>query len=158
METESDWVSLFFDEEHIVQTFQLLLIRGNLTMGELHNLCVVAHESSLVLAFTSEGLTPFDSHREYIIPFANMSTCQLQYLRRKCREFGQDDMMHDYGIDFYIVIFDYAGQGRRGPAGLGQECGGVDRRKTRCKGARVDGAGPGEGAGAHRDGPEEWQT
>jgi len=80
METESDWVSLFFDEEHIVQTFQLLLIRGNLTMGELHNLCVVAHESSLVLAFTSEGLTPFDSHREYIIPFANMSTCQLQYL------------------------------------------------------------------------------
>ena len=87
METESDWVSLFFDEEHIVQTFQLLLIRGNLTMGELHNLCVVAHESSLVLAFTSEGLTPFDSHREYIIPFANMSTCQLQYLRRNS-EFG----------------------------------------------------------------------
>ncbi len=71
---------------------------------------------------------------------------------------GQDDMMHDYGIDFYIVIFDYAGQGRRGPAGLGQQCGGVDRRKTRCKGARVDCAGPGEGAGAHRDGPEEWQT
>ena len=98
-----DWVCLFFGEQCIVQTFQLLLTQGNQTLEELHHLCVVAHESSLLFALTSEGLTPFASHREYTIPFARMNVQQLQTLRRLCKEQSEDAMKLNYGVDFYIV-------------------------------------------------------
>ena len=98
-----DWVGLFFGEQCIVQTFQLLLTQGNQTLEELHHLCVVAHESSLLFALTSEGLTPFASHREYTIPFARMNVLQLQTLRRLCKEQSEDAMKLNYGVDFYIV-------------------------------------------------------
>jgi hypothetical protein len=105
MADEETWVSLFFDEENIVHTFQLLLTSGNQTMDELFRLCLVVHESPLVLAFTVEGLTPFAMHSEYVIPYTLMSKRQLQVLRRECRA-SNDVMAVDYGIDVYVVKID----------------------------------------------------
>jgi hypothetical protein len=106
MADEPNWVSLFFDEENIVHTFQLLLNNDNQTMDELFKLCLVVHESPLVLAFTVEGLTPFAMHSEYVIPYTLMNKRQLQVLRRECRACANDVMAVDYGIDVYVVKID----------------------------------------------------
>jgi len=103
---EESWVSLFFNEENIVHTFQLLLTSGNQTMDELFKLCLVVHESPLVLAFTVEGLTPFAMHSEYLIPYKLMSKHQLRVLRRECRASTSEVMAIDYGIDVYVVKID----------------------------------------------------
>jgi hypothetical protein len=103
---EQSWVALFFNEENIVHTFQLLLTSGDQTMDELFKLCLVVHESPLVLAFTVEGLTPFAMHSEYVIPYKLMNKRQLQVLRRECRACTNDVMAVDYGIDVYVVKID----------------------------------------------------
>jgi hypothetical protein len=106
MADEQSWVALFFNEENIVSTFQLLLTSGNQTLDELFQLCLVVHESPLVLAFTVEGLTPFAMHSEYVIPYTLMNKRQLQVLRRECRACTNDVMAVDYGIDVYVVKVD----------------------------------------------------
>ena len=103
MQDEKCWKSLFFDENNIVSTFQNLLLKGTQTIDELYHLCVVAHESELVLGFTMYGLCPFVTHKDYIIPFESMSKTQLQCLRSTCKQLGKDPIAFDYGVDFYIV-------------------------------------------------------
>jgi hypothetical protein len=106
MQADGVWSSFFFDEGNIVNTFQLLLLHGNQTVDDLYRLCLAVHESTLVLAFTLEGLSPFAMHSEYVIPYAHMSQGQLQALRRACNENCGDTMTIEYGVDVYIVSID----------------------------------------------------
>lgn len=103
------WTSLFFDEANIVHTFQLLLMRGNKTLDELFQLCLVMHESPMILAFTVEGLTPFAMHSEYVIPYEKMNREQIRALRLECMDSVHDVMSIDYGTDIFVVKIDVAG-------------------------------------------------
>lgn len=106
MADDSHWASLFFDEANIVHTFQLLLMRGNQTLDDLFQLCLVVNGSTMLLAFTIEGLTPFAMHSEYVIPYAKMNKRQLHALRRACSVGDNDVMAVEYGIEAYVVKID----------------------------------------------------
>jgi hypothetical protein len=62
MASDAAWTSFFFVEDNIVNTFQNLLLHGTQTVDDLYKLCLAVHESTLVLAFTLDGLSPFAMH------------------------------------------------------------------------------------------------
>jgi hypothetical protein len=98
----SSWTAEFFDEQHIVDTFQRLLQDTAQSVEDLCRLCVAAREDSIVLAFNLHGLMPFANNPEFVFPFSRMTLRQLQVLRRHCKSLP-DAMACEYDVDVYVL-------------------------------------------------------
>jgi hypothetical protein len=101
-ENNTPWTSHFFDEEHIVDTFQNLLAYTPQTVEDLYRLCVAAREDRIVLAFTVQGLVPFANHPEFVFCYSGMSCLQLQAIRRES-QLLRDTLVCDYDVDIYLL-------------------------------------------------------
>ena len=96
------WTEVFFDEEHIVNTFQNLLHDTSQSVDDLCRLCLAACEDKIVLAMNVTGLMPFANNPEFVFPFAAMSHKQLEALRTDCKMLP-DAMACEYDVDLYVL-------------------------------------------------------
>lgn len=99
------WIDEFFGEHSIVNTLQILLMNTNRSLEDLCSLCVIAHKSKIVVAFTSEGLMPF-TNNTYVYPYALMSRRQLAALIAYCQRqktYAETHMLCVYSNDMYLA-------------------------------------------------------
>lgn len=99
------WIAEFFDAENIVHTMQSLLRGGGRTISDLCKMCIAAHCSDLVPAFTPEGLMPFSNNYAYVFQYSDMTKRQVRALVAIIDSMtgGNRSMRCVHENDFYIM-------------------------------------------------------
>jgi len=101
-ETVPSWFDEFFGESNIVNTLQFLLFHTSRTVDDLCALGTAMHKSSIILAFTSQGMVPLAGDHMYVFPFKHMSKRQLDALQAVV-SIQKDSFACSYEHDNYIV-------------------------------------------------------
>ena len=101
-ETVPSWFDEFFGESNIVNTLQFLLFHTSRTVDDLCALGTATHKSSIILAFTSQGMVPLAGDHMYVFPFKHMSKRQLDALQAAV-SIQKDSFACSYEHDNYII-------------------------------------------------------
>jgi hypothetical protein len=101
-ETSPSWADEFFGESNIVHTLQILLSNTSQNIDDLCVLGTTMHKSSVLLAFTSQGMVPLAGDHMYVFPFKQMSKRQLEALEAAVSVY-KDLFTCSYEHDNYII-------------------------------------------------------
>jgi hypothetical protein len=97
------WFDEFFGERNIVKTTQVLLEYTSRTTEDLCAFCTALHQSSIILALTSEGLAPVAGDHLYVFPYTKMSKRQLCAIQTTVAVSSDQFFACTYSHDQYIV-------------------------------------------------------